>query len=65
DAIADIPTLLLWGMKDPAFGPAYLERWQGLFTNAKMNTFAGTGHFVTEEQPEAVISAIREFAMKS
>lgn len=43
------PMLLLWGMKDPTFGPAYLERWRTEFPEARVHTFPGSGHFVPEE----------------
>jgi haloalkane dehalogenase len=33
--IAGIPALLVWGMKDPAFG-AYLGRWRGVFERAEV-----------------------------
>jgi haloalkane dehalogenase len=59
--IADIPTLLLWGMRDPAIKPASLARWQSFLTDARTVTFPTTGHFVQEEQPAAVTAAMREF----
>ncbi len=49
DRIAAIPALLLWGMKDPTFGPAYLERWRELFPDATVETYPEAGHFVQEE----------------
>jgi pimeloyl-ACP methyl ester carboxylesterase len=43
------PMLLLWGLKDPTFGPAYLERWRREFPEAQVHTFPSSGHFVPEE----------------
>lgn len=59
--LANKPALLLWGMKDPAFGPKYLERWQMVFSRAQTHTFPETGHFVQEEQGEKLLSIITEF----
>lgn len=61
DRIKDVPTLILWGMKDPAFTPKYLARWQTLFTRAQTVTFPNTGHFVQEEEPSAALAAITAF----
>lgn len=61
DRIADIPALLLWGMRDPAIKPDNLARWQGCLNDAQTITFPATGHFVPEEQPAAVGAAVGEF----
>jgi haloalkane dehalogenase len=50
--IADKPALLLWGQKDPFFTRQHLERWQGLFPQAQVQTYPGVGHLVQEEVPE-------------
>ena len=47
--LRDRPMLLLWGMRDPTFGPAYLDRWRREFPEAEVHTFAASGHFVPEE----------------
>ncbi len=59
--IADHPALLLWGMKDPAFGPSALERWRSLLTNARAVEVAEAGHFVQEEAPGTALREIRAF----
>jgi len=53
-----MPLSIVWGMADPAFGVAYLERWKEAFPNARVETLDGVGHFVAEEAPEAVVRAI-------
>lgn len=59
DRIADTPALLLWGMKDPAFGAA-LPRWRALFTRAEVVEFADAGHAPPEERgPEAAVMVER------
>lgn len=61
EAIADIPALILWGMKDFAFTPDDLRRWQGVFHEAETVTFADTGHFVAEEQGAALVTLIQDW----
>jgi haloalkane dehalogenase len=56
------PALLLWGMRDPAFGPAYLERWRAdVLPDAEVAELAGAGHFVQEEAAADVESRVAAF----
>ena len=55
------PMLLLWGMKDPTFGPAYLERWRGEFPHAEVHPIPSCGHFVPEEAPDEVGPLLERF----
>jgi haloalkane dehalogenase len=64
-ALKDKPTLLLWGMKDPVFGPQYLKRWQALFTNARTRTFPESGHFVQDEMGPALVPPLRDFLQEA
>lgn len=61
ERIRRVPALLLWGLKDPILRPSYLARWQGLFADARTVTFPGAGHFVQEEAPGEVRSAVESF----
>lgn len=47
-ALADKPALLVWGMKDPAFGRV-LPRWQRLLPHARVQRLPDVGHYVAEE----------------
>lgn len=58
-ALADLPAALIWGMKDPAFGPAYLSRWRDVLPHADVLELPGAGHFVQEEAPDEAIAALR------
>lgn len=53
DRLRDKPALLLWGMRDPAFGEAQLRRWREALPDARVVEFAGAGHFVQEEEEVA------------
>lgn len=54
DRIARIPALLIWGMKDPAFG-RYLPRWRQVFERAEVVELPDCGHAPPEERaPESL-----------
>jgi pimeloyl-ACP methyl ester carboxylesterase len=61
EVIRGIPALILWGMKDPAFPPRYLERWLEVFENAEAHRIEGVGHYPHEETPELVANTIARF----
>lgn len=61
DRLAARPALLLWGMKDPAFGPDALERWKGTLPDARVVRFEEAGHFVQEEAADRVDEEISAF----
>lgn len=58
--VLNMPTLIIWGMKDPALLPCQLE---GLDTLVSDLTIAriDCGHFTPWEAPEAVNVAVRSF----
>lgn len=49
ERLARLPTLLLWGLRDPLVGRAALERWQTALPDATTVAYPGTGHFTAEE----------------
>lgn len=60
-ALDGIPALLLWGMKDPAFGASALARWQEVFPGACTIGFSEAGHFVQEEAPQEALNAMESW----
>lgn len=57
-----VPTLYLWGDKDPALGKAAAEATATFVTGKyKFIPMPGVGHWVPERQPEAVHDAAVEF----
>ncbi len=60
-ALAQLPALVLWGMKDRAFPPALLERWREALPQADVVQLADSGHWPHEEEPERVLGALRRF----
>lgn len=58
--LADLPVDLVWGMKDHAFGPAALRRWQQHLPHAAALELPDAGHWPHEERPDDVIRFLRE-----
>jgi haloalkane dehalogenase len=62
--MAGIPALLVWGMKDPAFG-RYLARWRGVFDRMQVIELPGCGHAPPEERPAESLAAINGFLQQT
>lgn len=56
-----IPTLLLWGERDEFQKVEYARRLAAAMPRAKLRVIPEAGHFLPEDAPEDVASAIREF----
>ena len=56
-----MPTLVVWAMDDKALLPVQLEGLGELVDDLEVVKVAGTGHFITGENPAPVIQAIRSF----
>lgn len=61
DRLRSHPALIIWGMKDIAFQPHHLARWESLLPGAEICRLASAGHWPHEEEPAAVIEAIARF----
>jgi haloalkane dehalogenase len=58
-ALGDKPVLLVWGMKDRAFGsPKVIERWQQYFPDAEVVVLADANHFIQEDAPDRIADAV-------
>jgi len=55
------PTLLLWGEKDPIFGPRQRCALIHALPNAQVHTFTGLGHNPFWEQPETFAQVLLPF----
>jgi olefin beta-lactone synthetase len=59
----DVPTLMLWGPRDPVFGERYLADLQDRLPHARLHRFERASHLVTEDAPqyaEAVAAWLRD-----
>jgi len=63
EAIAHLPALILWGAKDPIFGPTSMQRMQSIFHNAEVHPMKSSGRFLPEEAPQKTGDAMRWFLM--
>lgn len=59
--LANLPLLLLWGMKDAAFTADLLARWEGAFPRHTTEQYADVGHNVPEELGDRAIVPIERF----
>jgi pimeloyl-ACP methyl ester carboxylesterase len=59
--LASIPTLLMWGSKDPAVYVSSLEPLAKYFPNSRKVIFPGVGHLPYEECPEEFHAALISF----
>lgn len=55
------PKLVLWGRKDFCFNDYFLNRWRDIYPEATYKIFEDAGHYVIEDESEAVIKEIRAF----
>ena len=57
----EIPTLVIWGMRDVALLPVQLEGLDHLVSDLKVARISDAGHFVPWEAPDQVVAALRPF----
>lgn len=62
--LAAKPMTIVWGEKDPAFGPQHLARWKDAFPGAEIVTVPDAGHFVAEERFDVVVGAVRSLTSR-
>ncbi len=60
-SLAGIPMLICWGERDFVFDTDYLAEWRRRFPDAEVHRFAGAGHYLLEDEPEAVAARVRDF----
>lgn len=56
-----IPTLVLWGDRDPFFSISVGQRIADAIPGAQIHVLSDTGHFVPEEQPARVANEVNRF----
>ncbi len=52
------PMEIVWCMKDWCFTPLFKSMWEQRFPDAFVSELDGAGHYLNEDAPEAVLSAI-------
>ncbi len=59
--LSALPIKLIWGMKDWCFRPECLDRFMEYWPNADVARFENGGHYIVEDEPEEVVSLVRNF----
>jgi len=57
--LSDLPTLLIWGMRDWCFRPECLTRLEALLPQASTLSLPDAGHYCVEDAHEQIAPAIR------
>jgi cis-3-alkyl-4-acyloxetan-2-one decarboxylase len=57
----ELPTLLIWGMRDRVFRPVFLDQWRELLPDARVVELEDAAHYVVEDQPAPVAREIADF----
>jgi pimeloyl-ACP methyl ester carboxylesterase len=63
--LAELPSLLVWGMRDWCFRPDCLEKFVGYWPQAEVHRLADVGHWVVEDAPEEAISLVEQFLTRT
>jgi pimeloyl-ACP methyl ester carboxylesterase len=58
---AGMPTLLLWGDRDPMIPAAHGIAAHEAIPHSRLELFPGAGHYPFEEDPERFVSVLRDF----
>jgi pimeloyl-ACP methyl ester carboxylesterase len=59
-AVIELPTVALWGDRDPMRPLDHREGFERTFPHSTSRVLSGIGHFVAAEAPDAVVRAIGE-----
>ena len=63
--IIEVPTLVLWGMKDLFLLPQLLEGMSNYIKDLQVERNVESSHWITHDAPEFISSKIREFIQSS
>jgi haloalkane dehalogenase len=56
-----LPMLICWGKHDFVFDEDYLIEWRRRFPAAEVHCFDNAGHYLLEDEPQAVTAVMRRF----
>jgi len=60
----DVPTLVIWGMRDRHLDPVILEGLEEYVKDLKIVRSEKGGHFVMDDSPDLVVSEIKKFVKR-
>lgn len=61
EQLASVPILIGWGMRDFVFDRPFLDEWTRRFPHAEVHRFEQAGHYVLEDESEALTALIEGF----
>jgi haloalkane dehalogenase len=59
--LADRPALIVWGMRDWVFTPAFLQQWLRIYPQADVRRLHDASHYVVEDAHERIAGWMRDF----
>jgi haloalkane dehalogenase len=59
--LAHLPALIVWGDRDRAFKEPQRRRWEQTFPNHQTVILRGASHYIQEDAPEEIVTAIRQW----
>lgn len=63
-AVIHIPSLILWGARDPVLPPIFIEGVASVTPDLEVHINDDSGHFIQSEQPEWCARHIRDFVRR-
>jgi haloalkane dehalogenase len=60
--LRDRPALIVWPTRDVAFKEPERRRWEQIFPEHRTVVLEGAGHYIQEDAPEEIVTAIRDWA---
>jgi len=63
--LGGIPMMICWGMKDFVFNETALAEWRRRFPAAEVHPFPTGGHYILEDEGEAIVGLIKDFLHKN
>jgi haloalkane dehalogenase len=63
--LSEKPALLVWGLRDFVFGPAYLSYFRSALSGAKVLALPRSGHLPLEDEPQKALAAIKSFLFET
>lgn len=61
--LAHLPLLICWGSRDFIFDDVFLSAWREKAPHAEILRFPDAGHYVLEDEPDAICAAIQSFCL--
>jgi haloalkane dehalogenase len=60
-SLDDRPALIVWPTEDQAFREAERNRWEATFVDHRTVTLDGAGHYIGEDAPQEIVTALRGY----